>query len=783
MNDSLISRLSSTSFQDVYSLTPFQQQVDSLVSRFNHEMTQASTFASMTAGALVYRGLSCGLLSLTRNGSGILSAFVPTASRGIALLGEASTFETAQRVLHRETLSTGRFWHGFGQNVLGHFFNFGILKGAGNLTASSNIILQHGASNLAMVAGQQVTGALQLTPLPQTSFLEQWLEAESINLALGFGNSLVRQLSPQLHAFERSLSLAVSPVQPSQFSSHGPEFSEFAFASAGSRPTQRPRSSLPAIQIVHMSNEGDGIGKTSSIPPSGPEVPLGRRPRTTPPSQRNTTISDILLEMLREIPSERGRAFLTGLHARVEVEHQAAVSNALAKLRNGETLDVLFQGLLAHPELRAAISQSTEIQALITSHLAKSVDPSAQQEGDFFQEGVPTPSHAVFRHLVSELDLPATTVAKVLNRVFHPLIDLDAYPYKTEIYIGSEEDVERLRLYATSDKGSLGEFLFFQRRGLDRNWSMKDASRHIGITDARLHQLEQNLNPPTSDELEQISKTYSAGLEFLQRTNKRTRYANISQHFYTAENSPAPPPIRTKAEPGLDPAQQHALRVERLRFLQQKRGGTTPLTVAEAEEVFELAQYFFNDSREYRALATLDPMTSLLNKRGLNEMKERLERRLMQSRTSGDPSQVSDWVIMLDGDHFKSVNDTYGHQNGDRVIKALGQAIKASIRENEDVAARFGGEEFCIWLANSKREGAIVVMERIQKHLMEHPILLDGYPPIHVTVSMGAAEMSVTLTEQGIWSADNAFDHAERDADHAMYQAKQEGRNRFVITR
>jgi len=119
--------------------------------------------------------------------------------------------------------------------------------------------------------------------------------------------------------------------------------------------------------------------------------------------------------------------------------------------------------------------------------------------------------------------------------------------------------------------------------------------------------------------------------------------------------------------------------------------------------------------------------------------------------------------LMLDVDHFKSYNDSFGHPAGDEALKLVGEVIRNTLR-SADVAARFGGEEFAILLPQTTGEEAIAIAERIR-----HNIATAGFAHREVTVSIGITSCSAELCV----SADLVS-----AADRALYEAKRRGRNR-----
>ncbi len=129
-------------------------------------------------------------------------------------------------------------------------------------------------------------------------------------------------------------------------------------------------------------------------------------------------------------------------------------------------------------------------------------------------------------------------------------------------------------------------------------------------------------------------------------------------------------------------------------------------------------------------------------------------------------------LIMLDIDHFKEYNDSFGHIAGDLALKEIANLTRASVREN-DLVARYGGEEFVIILPMTNLEGAKVVAERIRESVLNCRFLGDmKIPQVSITVSLG-----VSAYRQGV---DNREDLL-READDALYQAKESGRNRVIV--
>lgn len=162
-------------------------------------------------------------------------------------------------------------------------------------------------------------------------------------------------------------------------------------------------------------------------------------------------------------------------------------------------------------------------------------------------------------------------------------------------------------------------------------------------------------------------------------------------------------------------------------------------------------------------MSRTDGLTGLLNRKTweaeLNTEFKRFSRYNHQSS-----------LIMFDIDHFKKVNDGYGHTAGDEVIRQTAKAAKECLRDI-DIAGRYGGEEFAILLSETDPQGAFVVAERIRKKIEALEIVYEGQT-IKFTISLGIAGISMKCTEPVNW-----IDFA----DKGLYQAKHNGRNNSVI--
>jgi diguanylate cyclase (GGDEF)-like protein len=164
-------------------------------------------------------------------------------------------------------------------------------------------------------------------------------------------------------------------------------------------------------------------------------------------------------------------------------------------------------------------------------------------------------------------------------------------------------------------------------------------------------------------------------------------------------------------------------------------------------------------------LAARDGLTGLLNRRSFDEL---LEREWLRARRDARPLAL----IMIDVDHFKRYNDTYGHQMGDECLRQVAAALQAAVLRPGDVVARYGGEEFVIILPATDNAGASLVAERIKESLALRKIPHSSSEHNIVSVSMGIA---TTIP------ADGEAHSLLAAADSALYQAKQAGRNGFAL--
>lgn len=165
----------------------------------------------------------------------------------------------------------------------------------------------------------------------------------------------------------------------------------------------------------------------------------------------------------------------------------------------------------------------------------------------------------------------------------------------------------------------------------------------------------------------------------------------------------------------------------------------------------------------WKALATVDPLTGLAN------------RQTMRSQLTGERDRAIRQHLPLtlaltDIDHFKKVNDTFGHAEGDNVLRAVAGVLRSAVRPY-DVVYRYGGEEFLVCLPGTNTETGLLVLDRIRQAIEALSLTSEKGEPIPVTATFGLAEVD----------ADTSVDDAIEHADKALYDGKRSGRNRVVV--
>jgi diguanylate cyclase (GGDEF)-like protein len=190
-----------------------------------------------------------------------------------------------------------------------------------------------------------------------------------------------------------------------------------------------------------------------------------------------------------------------------------------------------------------------------------------------------------------------------------------------------------------------------------------------------------------------------------------------------------------------------------------------PSSLAEVQYITRIARFAaisIENANLFRQ-ATTDRMTGLYSHYFFEKtLEEEMERARRYKATFS--------LVMFDIDHFKKFNDTYGHVQGDRIIKEIARLLTQSVRQ-VDFPARYGGEEFAVILPSVEAKGALVVAERLRKRVEKHEFPGDN-GPLHVTISVGVAQFDQ--------EASYAPSEIVRETDKALYQSKERGRNRVT---
>ncbi|MEZ5945726.1 MAG: GGDEF domain-containing protein [Hyphomonas sp.] len=185
-----------------------------------------------------------------------------------------------------------------------------------------------------------------------------------------------------------------------------------------------------------------------------------------------------------------------------------------------------------------------------------------------------------------------------------------------------------------------------------------------------------------------------------------------------------------------------------------------PTATIASQHEFQMRRY----QRQLESFASTDPLTGVLNRRFFRfAVEEEIAR---QGRTRAVAA-----LALIDLDRFKTINDRYGHQAGDEVLKRVALAVHAEIRTPFDKFGRWGGEEFALMLSDVTEATAQIVLERVRSRLERTPVKVGNHE-IPVTASFGFALMD----------ANAVFDDVMASADEALYRSKAAGRNCITFT-
>ena len=181
--------------------------------------------------------------------------------------------------------------------------------------------------------------------------------------------------------------------------------------------------------------------------------------------------------------------------------------------------------------------------------------------------------------------------------------------------------------------------------------------------------------------------------------------------------------------------------------------------------ILELEKSLRDAVNEIHIMSITDPLTGIYNRGYINQrLPQEIQRAIRYGRDLS--------LLMCDIDHFKKVNDTYGHLSGDAVLKGFAQCLTTTIRHEVDWAGRYGGEEFLIVLPETDLAGALVLAERLRKMVQTCTIRTGGHN-IGITASFGVTGFSPDTPLKRVTA-----EILLQEADNLLYQAKEEGRNR-----
>jgi len=184
------------------------------------------------------------------------------------------------------------------------------------------------------------------------------------------------------------------------------------------------------------------------------------------------------------------------------------------------------------------------------------------------------------------------------------------------------------------------------------------------------------------------------------------------------------------------------------------------------DEIGELAENFETMRQKIKSLVTEDPLTGVYNRRFVMHIFD-----LAVLKATREDSPLC--AIMMDIDYFKKVNDTHGHQAGDAILVAVGRVLK-EISRDYDTPARYGGEEFLCLLPDTTLTDAVAIAQRIRQAIKAIVVPFEG-KELRCTMSLGVASL--------IPGEHNSTDTIIANADRALYQAKENGRNQVVAFR
>jgi diguanylate cyclase len=311
-----------------------------------------------------------------------------------------------------------------------------------------------------------------------------------------------------------------------------------------------------------------------------------------------------------------------------------------------------------------------------------------------------------------------------------------AYPRNYEVWYA----------YATGYNPTLNQTI---NETLTRNGTLTTADidqiYETYLSPARLTDRIDNVGGQIVDEINQVMSTIDAAVG--SATHYTESLAHATQSLGNAK----------------DPSGLRSIVESLVRATRQMEENNTRLEQSLKASKQEINQLQIN-LEAVRTESLTDPLTSLANRKYFDQSLDKL---IAQSAASGEPLAL----ILSDIDHFKAFNDTYGHLTGDQVLRLVALAVKQNVK-GQDIAARFGGEEFAVILPSSALRAALTVAEHVRRSVMTKELMKrsTGEHLGRVTVSIGVAGFKKGETAQSL---------IER-ADACLYTAKRLGRNRVM---
>jgi len=188
--------------------------------------------------------------------------------------------------------------------------------------------------------------------------------------------------------------------------------------------------------------------------------------------------------------------------------------------------------------------------------------------------------------------------------------------------------------------------------------------------------------------------------------------------------------------------------------------------------ISNIASAIFTNAELFNS-AIHDKLTSLYNIHYFKELVFNELAKVLKFKTNFS-------LALIDLDHFKSINDTYGHSIGDEALKFFSRVLSEEFRRASDIVARYGGDEFIVAFPSTSAEGAYIVCEKLRKRLNREPLLVNGITKIFLTPSVGIAQINYDEVESKD-NIDEIFKKLFLKADTALYNSKRTGRNKITI--